>query len=87
MKVCKYECLLCHNSNNNANFSKTICHITHVDILYLLTLILILKSTAIWVLGFILFWSRDALNMTWTTIVTVANSVALKTLQILVFSF
>ena len=44
MKVCKYECLLRHNSYNNANFTKTIRHITHVDILYLLTLILILKS-------------------------------------------
>ena len=44
MKVCKYECLLHHNSYNNANFTKTICHITHVDIFYLLTLMLILKS-------------------------------------------
>ena len=40
MKVCKYECLLRHNSYNNANFTKTIRHITHVDVLFLLTLIL-----------------------------------------------
>ena len=44
MKVCKYECTLAHNSYNNANFMKTIRHITHVDVLYPLTLILILKS-------------------------------------------
>ena len=44
MKVCKYECILGHNSYNNANFMKTIRHITHVDVLYPLTLILILKS-------------------------------------------
>ena len=41
MKVCKYECLLRHNSYNNANFTKTIRHITHVDVLFQLTLILI----------------------------------------------
>ena len=39
MKVCKYECILGHNSYDNANFTKTVRHITHVDILYLLTLI------------------------------------------------
>ena len=44
MKVCKYECILGHNSYNNAKFMKTICHIMHVDVLYLLTLILILES-------------------------------------------
>ena len=44
MKVCKYECLLHHYSYNNANLTKTIRHITHVDVLYLLMLILILKS-------------------------------------------
>ena len=44
MKVCEYECFLHHNSYNNANFTKTIRHITYVDVFYLLTLILILKS-------------------------------------------
>ena len=44
MKVCKYECLLRHNSYNKANFTKTIRHITHLHVLYRLTLILILKS-------------------------------------------
>ena len=44
MKVCKYECLLPHNSYNNANFTKKIRHITHVHVLYLLTLTLILES-------------------------------------------
>ena len=44
MKVGKYECTLGHNSYNNANFMKTIRHITHVEVLYLLTLILIVKS-------------------------------------------
>ena len=43
MKICEYECLLSHYSYNNANFTKTIRHITHVHVLYLLTLILILK--------------------------------------------
>ena len=44
VKVCKYECLLRHNSHNNANFTKMIRHITHMHVLYLLMLNFILKS-------------------------------------------
>ena len=58
--------LLRHNSYNKANFTKTIRHITHVHVLYLLTLFLISKSIRCLSFRVFLFWSRDALNITMT---------------------
>ena len=61
MKVCKYECLLRHNSYNNANFTKN--DTSHYACGRSLSIDAHLNFKIYQPFEFFLFWSRDALNM------------------------
>ena len=62
-KVWKYGCLLRHNFYNSENFIKPIQSIKHVDVLYLLALILIFRSLFPFSFRVFLFCSRGLSNI------------------------